>query len=158
MMSVAPVHAAPAVNHNVGAKSADYADHVLENLVAPDLLRFLGRFRIAKIFGSREVELHAISPRCRQQFLCTDQSQLWRLFGAEVILTTFAACQGEQRDIRMEPACKIGKRRSAFIIRMSRHVEDSGCNSGVLDRFDGFRQAGSGPWRWRELSENGSGQ
>jgi len=49
-MSVAPVYAAPAVNHKVGAKSADHMDHVLEHLVAPDPFRFFRRFRIAKIF------------------------------------------------------------------------------------------------------------
>src|SRR4029077_4188413 len=36
------------------------------------------------------------------------------------------------------------------------HVEDPGCNSGVLDRFDCFRQAGPSPRRWRKLSESGN--
>src|SRR5437016_3678319 len=91
MMSVARVHAPPAVNHKVWAKSADHADHVLEDLVAPDPFRFFGRLRIAKIFGSRKIEPHAVAPCCRQQFLRPDQSQLRRLLGAEVVLTTLAA-------------------------------------------------------------------
>src|SRR5713226_721541 len=52
MMSVACMHAAPAVNHQVRAKSADHTDHVLEDLVAPNPFRFLRRLRIAKIFSS----------------------------------------------------------------------------------------------------------
>src|SRR5712692_97230 len=86
MMPVASVHAAPAVDHNVRAKSPDHADHVLEYLVAPDPFGLLRRLRIAEIFGSREVQPHAVAPSCRQQFLRPDQSQLRRLFGAQVVL------------------------------------------------------------------------
>src|SRR5260370_8578344 len=153
MMSVAPVHAAPAVDHNVRAKSADHEDHVLEDLVAPDPFRFLRRLRIAKIFGSRKVQPHAVAPCCRQQFLRPEQSQLRRLFGAKIVLPALAARQGEQRDIRMQPAGKIGQHRSAFIVRMSRHVEDARGNPSALDRLDGFRQAGPCPRRWRKLCQ-----
>src|SRR5229473_8095124 len=158
MMSVAPVHAAPAVNHKVRPKSADHMDHVLEDLVAPDPFRFFRRLRIAKIFGSRKVEPHAVAPRCRQQFLRPDQSQLRRLFGAEVVLSALTAREGEQRDIRMKSACEISKHRSALIVRMSRYVEDSRSNPSVLNGLDRFRQAGPGAWRGRELREHGSGQ
>ncbi len=74
MMPVAAVHAAPAVNHNVGAKPADYSDHVLEDLIAPDPFRFFRRFRVAEIFRTRKVEPHAVAARRRQQFLRPNQS------------------------------------------------------------------------------------
>src|SRR4030081_3151745 len=108
-------------------------DHVLEHLVAPDPLRFFRRLRIAKIFGARKVEPHTIAPRCRQQFLRPDQSQLRRLFGAEVVLPALTAREGEQRYIRMKSASEISKHRSALIVWVSRHVQDPRGNSSALD-------------------------
>src|SRR5438552_14486035 len=100
MMAVASVHAAPAVNYNSGAEAADHADHIFDDLIAPDPFRFLRRFREAKIFGSREVEPPAVAACGRQQFLCADQPELWRLFGPKVVLSALAARQREQSDIR----------------------------------------------------------
>src|SRR5437870_7307468 len=104
MMSVAPVHAAPTINHHVRAKSPDYPDHILEDLIAPDLFRFLRCFRISKILGAREIEFHAVASRRRQQFLRADQSQLRSLFGAQIVLAALAACEGEQSNLRVQSA------------------------------------------------------
>ena len=155
-MSVASVHASPAINHNVGAESTDHADHVFEDLVAPDTFRFLRGFRIAKIFGSCKVKPHAVSPCCCQQFLRPDQSQLRRLFGAKVVLPALAACQREQRDIRAQPACKIRQHRTALIVRMGRHVQNPRRNPSALDRLDRFRQTRSRPRGLRKLCQHGS--
>src|SRR5258708_39796589 len=103
MMAVAPVHASPTVDHHVGTESANHADHVFKDLVAPDMFRFLRGFRIAEVFGSRKVKTHAVSPGGRQQFLRADQSKLPRLFGAKIVLSAFAARQRAQRDTRVEP-------------------------------------------------------
>src|SRR6266851_8652717 len=151
MMPVAPVDAAPAINHHVRAKSADHADHVLEYLIAPDPFGLLRRLRIAEIFGSREVQSHAVAASGRQQFLRPDQSQLRRLFAAQVVLPALTERQREQCDIRAEPASKIGKHRTVLIVRMSRYAEDPRGNPSVLNGLDRFRQAGPGAWRGREL-------
>src|SRR5208337_460067 len=82
MMAVASVNAAPSVDDDVGAEGADYADHVFEDLIAPDFFGFFGSFGIAKIAGAGEVELHAIAARGGEQFLGADETKLRSLFGA----------------------------------------------------------------------------
>src|SRR6266446_7441911 len=94
MMAVASVHAAPAVDHNVRAKSPDHADHVLEYLVAPDPFGLLRRLRIAEIFGSREVQSHAVAASGRQQFLRADQSdrKSTRLNSSHLVISYAVFC------------------------------------------------------------------
>src|SRR5713101_846439 len=158
MMSVTPMHAAPAIDHNVRAKSANHADHIFENLVPPNFFGFFGSFRIAEIFGTSEIEFHAIPASGSEQFLRANQPKLRGLFRAEVVLSAFAACQGEQSDVGVQPAGKIGKHRSALIVRMSRHEQDSRGNSSAFDRLNRFRQSGPCPRRWRKLPELSNGQ
>ena len=158
MMTVSCVHTSPAIDHDVWAEASNHADHVLEDLVAPDAFRFLRRLGIAKIFGSREVEPHAVATRRFQQFLRADQSELRRLFGTKIVLAAFAACQGKQRHIRVKPPSKIGEHGAALVVGMSGHVEDPRGDASSLDRLDSFRQAGPCPRRWWELRERGGGQ
>src|SRR5260370_19174741 len=110
MMSVAAVHATPAVNHKVRTKFADHTDHIFEYLVAPDPLRLFRCLRIAKIPGSRKVQPHAVSACCRKQFLRADQAKLRRLFGAKIVLTAFVERQSQTRDIRMQSPSKTSER------------------------------------------------
>src|SRR5258706_245818 len=102
-MAVATVHTSPTIDHNVWTKSANHADHVFEDLVAPDTFCFLRGLRIAEVFGARKVKPHAVSPCGRQQFLRADQSKLRGLFGAKVVLSALAAREREQREIGEPP-------------------------------------------------------
>src|SRR5207245_9242683 len=104
MMPVASVHAAPAVNYNSGAEAADHADHIFDDLIAPDPFRFLRRLRKAKIFGASEEKPQSVAARGRQQFLCADQSEFWCLFVPKVVLSALPARQATQSHIRMQPA------------------------------------------------------
>ena len=151
MMAVASVHAAPAVNYNSGAEAADHADHIFDDLIAPDPFRFLRSLRKAKIFGASEEKPHSVAARGRQQFLCADQSELWRLFGPKVVLSALAAREGKQSDISMKPAGKVSEHSAALVVRMSCHVEDACGDASLLDRFDGFRQARARTRRRRKL-------
>src|SRR5208337_2010844 len=85
VMAVAGVDAAKMVDDDVGAEGTDDADHVFEDLVAPDFLRLFRRFRISKIRRTREVELDPIAPRGSEQFLGADQPELRCLLRAEGI-------------------------------------------------------------------------
>src|SRR5438132_13054357 len=133
MMAVPAVHTAPAVNNNIGAESTDPPDHIFQDLVAPDPLRFLCSLRKTKIFSPRKVQPHAVAARRRQQFLRADQSELWRLFGAKIVLSALAACQGKQRHIGMQSASKIGEHRAALVVRMRGHIEDPRGDTSPLD-------------------------
>ena len=62
-MAMTGVNAAPAVDDDVGAEGADDADHVFEDLIAPDFLGFFGSFGVAKVAGTSEVEFHAVAAR-----------------------------------------------------------------------------------------------
>ncbi len=155
VVAVARVNAAPAVDDDVGAEFADDTDHILEDLIAPDLFGFFGSFGIAKIAGAREVELHAIAARGGQQFLCANEAELRGLFGAESVLAAFAASQGEQGHIGVEAASEIGEDGSAFIVGMRGDVEDARGDAGAVNGLDGFRETWAGPRRRRKLGRGG---
>src|SRR6267378_1732781 len=121
-MAVASVHAAPAVDHDVGAEFADHADYVFEDGVAPDFFGFFGSFGEAEIPGAGEIEFDAV-----------------------------AASGGEQRDVGVEAAGEVGEDGAAFVIGMRGDVEDARGDAGGVDGFDGFGQAGAGTGSGREL-------
>ena len=54
VMPMSGVHVAKIIDHHVGTKGADHADHILENLIAPDSLGFLRRLRKSKVRRARE--------------------------------------------------------------------------------------------------------
>ena len=99
MMAVAAVHAAPPVDDHVGAERANHAGHVFEDLIAPDFFGFFGRFRIAKILRTREIEFHAITASGGEKFLRSNQSQLRGLFGTKIVLPSFPPRQRKQRNV-----------------------------------------------------------
>src|SRR5690348_13318472 len=138
MMAVPSVHASPAIDNNVGAEAADHADHIFEDLVAPDPFGFLGGFRKAKIFGACKEKPHAVAACGRQQFLRADQSELRCLLWAKVVLATLAACQGKQRDVSMEPSGKIGEHSAALVVGMRRYAENPRGDASLLDGLDSF--------------------
>src|SRR5690349_24022043 len=124
VMSVSPVDATPPVDHHVWPKLADDADHILQDLVAPNSLRLLGSFRKTEILGARKVESYAVAPGRREQFLRAYESELRRLFGTKVVLSAFAAGQGEQCDVCMKPASQRRQHRRTFTVGMSRYIKD----------------------------------
>ena len=144
VVAVARVDAAPAIDDDVGTERADDADHVFEDLVAPDFFRFGGRFGVAKIFGACEIEFHAVAARGGQQFLRADQAELGSLFGAKGVLSAFAAGEGKKGDVGVESASEIGEDGGGFIVGMRGDVEDAGGDAGAVDGFDGFREARAG--------------
>ncbi len=91
MVAVTGVHAAPAVDDHGWPECAYDLNHVLQNFVAPDSFRFLGSFGIAEILCAREKEFDAVSARGRKQLLRADETELWSLLRAEVVLPAFAA-------------------------------------------------------------------
>src|SRR5260370_31722400 len=104
MMPVAAVHAAPPIDDHVGSERANYAHHVLKNLIAPDFFGFFRRFRIAKIFSTREIEFHAIAASGGEKLLRSNQSHLRGPFGAKIVLPPFPTRQTAPRNIRREPS------------------------------------------------------
>src|SRR5262249_6984192 len=91
VMTVSSMDSSEVIEDEVGPKSSDYADHIFENGVAPDFLRFFWRLRKTEIPRPREIKLHPVAAGGSQQFLCPDQAQLWRLFRAKIVLAAFAA-------------------------------------------------------------------
>src|SRR5215471_3446960 len=89
MVSVTAVHTTPVVDHEVRTKSANHAHHVVQELVAPDILGLFGRLRKTKILRAGEVELHSVAARCRQQLLGPYNTKLRSLLGPERILSAF---------------------------------------------------------------------
>src|SRR5260370_18916057 len=158
MMSVATVHATPAVNHKVRTKFADHTDHIVEDLVAPDPLRLLRRLRIAKILAWRKVQPHAVAACCRQQFLRVDQTKLGGLFGAKIVLPALAASEREQCNVGVEASCEVGEDGARFVVGMRRDVKDARGNPSAFYRLNRFRQAGTCSGRRRQLGERESGQ
>lgn len=99
MMPVAAVHAAPPIDDHVGAERANHADQVFQDLIAPDFFGFFRRFRIAKIFGTREIEFHAIATCGCEKFLRSNKAQLRSLFGAKIVLPAFPARKRKKSDV-----------------------------------------------------------
>src|SRR5208337_205626 len=155
VMAVAGVDAAPVVDDDVGAEGADDADHVFEDLVAPDSFGLFGSFGVAEIACAREIELHAIAASGGEQFLRADKAELRSLFGAESVLAAFAAGNGEQGYIGMEPAGEIGEDGGAFIVGMRGDVEDARGDAGAVDGFDGFGETWACARRRRKLGNGG---
>jgi len=155
VMAVAGVDAAPVVDDDVGAEGADDADHVFENLVAPDFFGFFGRFGIAKIASTGEIELHAIAAGGGEQFLRADEAELGSLFGPKSVLTAFAAGEGEQGHIGVKPASKIGEDGGAFIVGMRGDVKDARGDAGAVNGFDGFGETRTRSGCRRKLGSSG---
>src|SRR5580698_4313009 len=124
-MSVAAMHATPAVDDDVGTIGADDAHHFSENCIAPDFFRFLGRFRESKIWRTSKKEFYAVASRGGEQFLRADQSQLRRLLRSEIVLSAFTASESEQRDVGVESAGEIGEQGGGFIVRMRSDIENA---------------------------------
>ncbi len=164
MVAMSRVDAAPVVDDDVGAEGADDADHVFEDLVAPDFFGFGGSFGVAKIFCAREVKFDAIAARGGQQFLCADEAELRGLLGAEGVLSAFAAREGEKGDVGVESAGEIGEDGGGFIVGMRGDIEDAGGDASRVDGFDRFRKTRAGAGSGRELragtrgSEQGTDQ
>src|SRR5258707_5233922 len=154
-MAVAGVHAAPAVDDNVRAKFAYDVDHVFENGVAPDFFGFFGSFGEAEIPGAGEIEFDAVAASGGEKFLGADEAELRSLFRAEGVLATFAAGDGEQRDVGVETAGKISEDGAAFVVGMRGDVEDARGDAGGVDGFDGLGQAVAGAGSRRELRARG---
>src|SRR6185437_2953331 len=153
VMAVAAVHAAEIVDNDVGAKAADDADHVFENGVAPDFLRFFGGFGKTEVTRAREIEFHAIAAGGGEQFLRADQAELRSLFGAEIILAAFAARHRKQGHVGVQPAGKIGEHWAGFIVGMRGNVKDAGGDARAVDSFDGFGEAWTRARRGRKLGQ-----
>ncbi len=141
VVPVPAMHATPAIQHHIRAKSSDDADHVLKNLIAPDFLGFFRCLGVAEIFRAREIQLDAIAASGRQQFLRANQSQLRGLLRAKVVLAAFAAGQREQRNIRVQASRQVSKHRAGFIIGMRGDVENARGHPCAFNGLHGFRQA-----------------
>src|SRR6516225_6949489 len=150
-MAMATVNSAPMVDDDIGAEGADNADHVFEDLVAPDFLRFRGGLGVAKILGAREVELHPIAACGGEQFLGSNQAELGRLLGPERVLTAFPASEREKSDVCVQTACQVGQNRGTFIVRMGRDVENSRGHASRVNGFNGFGKSGACPRSGRKL-------
>src|ERR1700682_1623970 len=107
MVAMSAMHSAPPVDDHVRAEAANDADHVFENLVAPNFFCFIRSFRKTKIFGAREIKIHAVPARGGKKLLRSNQPELRRLFRSEVVLPAFPAGQGKQRHVGMQPAREI---------------------------------------------------
>src|SRR5579859_1672088 len=152
VVAVAGVDAAPAVDDDVGAEFADDADHVFHDGVAPDFFGFFGSFGEAEILGAGEIEFDAVAAGGGEKFLGADEAELRGLFGAERVLPSFAAGDREKGDVGVEPTGKIGEDGPAFVIGMRGDVEDARGDTGGVDGFDGFGEAGAGAGSGRELA------
>ena len=152
---MAGVDTAPSVDDDVGSKFADDADHVLEDLVAPDFFGFFWSFGIAKIAGAGEIEFYAITARGGEEFLGANEAELWSLFGPESVLAALTAGEGKQGDIGVEAASKIGEDSGAFIVGVRGDVEDACGDAGAVNGLDGFRETGAGSRRRRKLGDGG---
>src|SRR5580704_6320249 len=109
MVAMPAMDAAPAVDHDVGPIRANHTDHFAENRVAPNLFRFLGRFRKAKVRRASKEKFYAVAARGREKFLSTDQTELRRLLRPQIILPAFAARERQQSNICMEAAGQISE-------------------------------------------------
>jgi hypothetical protein len=154
-MTVSGMNAAPVIDDDVGAKFANDADHVLENLAVPDFLCFFRGFRETKIAGAREIEFDAVAARGGEQFLRADEAELGGLFRAERILAAFAASEGEKGDVGMKAAGKIGEHGSGFVVGMSGDIEDAGGDARAVDGFHSFRKARACAGSGRKLGVSG---
>src|SRR5258705_11479596 len=74
MVAMSAVHSTPPIDDDVRAEAANDADHVFENLVAPDFFGFLGSFRIPKVFRAREIESYAVPACGGEKLLRSNQS------------------------------------------------------------------------------------
>src|SRR5258708_37802514 len=115
-MAVAGVHAAPAVDDDVGAEFADDAAAIFEDGVAPDFFGFFGSFGEAEIPGAGEIEFDAVAASGVEKCLGADEAELRSLFRAEGVLAAFAAGDREQRDVGVETAGKISEDGAAFVV------------------------------------------
>lgn len=150
-MAVARVDAAPMVDDDVGAEGADDADHVFDDLIAPDFFGFFGSFRVAEIAGAGEVKLDAVTVSRGEKLLCADEAELGSLFGAKSVLAAFAASDGEKSDVRVESASEVGENSGAFVVGVSGDVKDARGDAGGVDGLNSFGKAGAGARSRREL-------
>src|SRR5712692_2277442 len=155
MVAVAAVNTAPVVDDDVRAKGANDADHVLQDLVAPDFFRFLWRLGKTKIWGAGEEKLHTVAASGGEKLLCADDAQLRSLLRTESVLAAFATCKGEQGDVGMETAGEVSKHVAGFIVGMRGDVEDASRNARAVDGLDRFGKPGAGPRSGRKLRGHG---
>src|SRR5467141_3735998 len=104
MVTVPGANATPAVDDNRWPEGADDLDHVLQNFVAPDFFCFLGSFGIAEVFCASKKQSDTVAARGGQQLLRANEAKLGSLFGAEIVLPAFTACERKERDFCMKAA------------------------------------------------------
>src|SRR6266436_366936 len=143
MMSMAAVHAPPAVDNNIRPECANHAHHFSEHRIAPHSFRFLGSFRESEIRCVCKKEFHTIATARRREFLRADQTKLRRLLRPQVVLSAFAARQRQQCDVGMKSAREIREQSRGFVVRMRGHVEDARSDARAVDGLYRLREARS---------------
>src|SRR6516162_1204431 len=151
MVPMTGMHPAPVVDNDIGTERTHDADHVFDDLVAPDFLGFLGSLREAEVPCACEVKLYTVATRGGEQFLSPNKTKLWSLFGPESVLAALAACQREQGDVGVKSAGEIGQHGGAFVIRVRGDVEDAGRDACGVDSLYGLSQTGAGAGSGRKL-------
>src|SRR6516162_10935348 len=109
MVAVTGVDAAPVIDNDGRAESANHADHVLKHLAIPDFFGLCGGFGEAEIAGASEVEFHAVAPGGGKKLLGADESELGCLFGPKGILAAFPARQSQKRNIGVQTPGEVGE-------------------------------------------------
>src|SRR5208283_5970920 len=151
VVTMARVDATPVIDDDVGAEGANHANHVFQDLIAPNLLGLLGSLGVTKIAGPGEIEFYAIASCGGEKFLSADEPELWCLFGAESILATFPPGDRQKRHVNVKSPSEVSKDGRRFIIRVSSDVKNARGYACAIDGFDGFWQARTGAGSRREL-------
>ncbi len=151
VVAMARMDAAPVIDDDVGAEGANDANHVFQDLIAPNLLGLLGSLGVTKIAGPGEIKFYAIASCGGEKFLSADESELWRLFGSESILATFPPGDGQKRYVSVKSPSEVSKDGRRFIIRVSSDVKNACGHTRAIDGFDGFGQPKTRAGSRREL-------
>lgn len=147
--------------NDVGLEAADDADHVADDFVAaPDALGVGVVFGETEIEGAGEKLLGTIEAAAGEEFLSAGDAEFVAELGADDVLTTVAAGEGEVGGAVAAAAGEPGEELGVFVVGMGGSVKD-GAEFAELAQVeegggDGGRGRGGG-WRGGLRGHGGKG-
>ena len=123
-------------------EAPDHGDDVFENRVArPEAERLLGRLREAEVVCAREELLRAIELARGEQLLGPDDAELGAKLGADQVLASLAARQGQVRCLRTHAAGQQDEQLRVLIVGMRPDHEDALVAAELAERGGQSRDA-----------------
>lgn len=138
MMTMPAMDAAPAVDDDFRAEGADDTDHVFECDIAPDFSRLLWRADVAGIFRASEELADAVVLAGGEKLFGANDAELVALLGADGVLSTLSAGDGEEANVGVEAVGEIREEAGPFVVGMGGDEENAGSDAGFVDGFDAF--------------------